>query len=521
VLDDLWLNSLAAPADTIRGLTCVRKAPLATFTPSTTPPEPAGTTVAFDLGITNPSSASCPADPFEIFAQVPFGLNTDFFTDLFFLAPGESTHRTVDITSQGGGPFGPIPFQYFVTSEADPALFAVAQATYVVALPTGPFACSGSPPQTPQIFGSPFSPAGVGAIFSFAAAGLTAPAVTPVVGTDGSTQGLQVIANPGTASDPGQSFFGFGSGFFNPPCLDARAFNAVRFTVTGDLGTCTLSASVIMSQDNDVANGPFGTCTAGPGSCFSPFSGPLTTGVSVVHFADMMGGQPVATVDARGLNGVSWTMNVPTDGVSAPCAANFTITDVSFVNDTVPDVNFTFDAGTQGWVPNDFPDTALTNLGAPGAAAAAGTIAPTLTFTPTDGDPSPGALRLAVTFSALDQYVDAITNPPQPGLNLTGQTLHARVRLASGSFPLGGVLFHAGSGPSFSFGSAPFFDPSTFPLGVWVPLDFNLAAVAGVGGFDPSQIVQIGAMFFSGFSNNGSTFQPVGETVFEIDTVTD
>jgi hypothetical protein len=57
---------------------------------------------------------------------------------------------------------------------------------------------------------------------------------------------------------------------------------------------------------------------------------------------------------------------------------------------------------------------------------------------------------------------------------------------------------------------------------VWVPLDFDLDAAAAVTpGFDPTQIVQIGLQFLSGFSSGGGTFQDSGEIVFEIDTVTD
>jgi hypothetical protein len=50
----------------------------------------------------------------------------------------------------------------------------------------------------------------------------------------------------------------------------------------------------------------------------------------------MTGGAPLATVDATALNDVLWTLTVPTDGVTAPCTANLTISDVSFVSDAVP-----------------------------------------------------------------------------------------------------------------------------------------------------------------------------------------
>jgi hypothetical protein len=46
----------------------------------------------------------------------------------------------------------------------------------------------------------------------------------------------------------------------------------------------------------------------------------------------MTGGQPLAAGDPSALNDISWNINVPSDGVTAPCNASFTISDVSFVN---------------------------------------------------------------------------------------------------------------------------------------------------------------------------------------------
>src|SRR5262249_44070892 len=115
------------------------------------------------------------------------------------------------------------------------------------------------------------------------------------------------------------------------------------------------------------------------------------------------------------------------------------------------------------------------------------------------------ALAVTAPFTALDQYVDAIAGFAPPGLDLTGKTLHARVRLVSGSFVTGGVQLHASSGPTFVF-AGTFMNPDQFPLGVWVPVTLDLAAAAAsTPGFDPAQIVQIGVQFFSGFSPHGGT----------------
>jgi hypothetical protein len=152
------------------------------------------------------------------------------------------------------------------------------------------------------------------------------PSVTPLVG---SSLAFQVTAAPGVATDPSQAFAGFGFGFGNPPCVDARTFSGVQFTVSGSLGTCDLRFSVVTSEDNAIDNGPFGACTAQP--CYPPISGPLSVGTTTVTFSEMSGGMPMSTVDAAALNGIQWLLNLPTDAAIPSCVANFTISDVSFV----------------------------------------------------------------------------------------------------------------------------------------------------------------------------------------------
>jgi len=140
---------------------------------------------------------------------------------------------------------------------------------------------------------------------------------------------------------------------------------------------------------------------------------------------------------------------------------------------------------------------------------------PSISLDSSDGNPAPGALRVTAPFTALDQFVDAIVGVSQPGLNLSGQQLHVMVKLVSGTF--GGLQFHASSGASFTFTAAPFV--GSLPLGQWVPITLDLTSGTSPG-FDPSQVVQIGVQFFSGFSNNGGTFVNTGDTVVEIDTLT-
>jgi endoglucanase len=188
-----------------------------------------------------------------------------------------------------------------------------------------------------------------------------------------------------------------------------------------------------------------------------------------------------------------------------------------------PDVNYTFDHGTQGWALNNWNNPNFTNLGA--GSPDAGPL-PTLGFSGTDGEPSAGALKLTVAFTDHTQYAAASTNL-YPGLNLNGKTLHARVRLLSGSFVGGGVDLYAVSGPPYVVEASPTLDAASLTAGAWVPLTLILSNTTAVG-FDTSKIVEIGVDFFAsaalmvdgGISDAGA-FANSGNIVFEIDTVTD
>ncbi len=182
-----------------------------------------------------------------------------------------------------------------------------------------------------------------------------------------------------------------------------------------------------------------------------------------------------------------------------------------------PDVNFTFDREPQGWTFSTYADSTYTNLA---ASVPDGGTAPNLTVNSSDGSPNPGSLMITVTFTGFDQYIDAVVNYAPPGLNLSGKTLHAQVRLVSGSFAAGGLQFHASTGSSYTWGSTTWVNADSLPIGTWVPLTLDLSAVTS-SGFDPTQVVQMGIQFFPGFSSNGGTFVSTGPTVFEIDTVTD
>lgn len=330
IIDTVWFNTQAAPASVVQDLTCIHQPPVVNLTPAASAPQVAGSVVAYDLSVTNANGANCAPAAFQYFAQPFFPLTTDNFGGALTVASGATAHATLNIKSSKQSTPGSYFFQVQVIDAGNfSAPPAFAQATYVVG--TGPISCDGTAPFTPQIIGAPFGIAGPGGVFTYVAPGLVAPAVTPVF--DPGTyafQALQVSANPGVPTDANNAFLGFGVGFDNPPCLDASAYNAVRFTITGDLGTCGLSVTLTPSQNNSVNSGPFGVCTT-PGGCFGPFSGPLTTGLNTVRFTDLTGGVPLANLDPTALNAIGWNLTAPSDGVTAPCTASFTVSDVAFV----------------------------------------------------------------------------------------------------------------------------------------------------------------------------------------------
>jgi hypothetical protein len=138
IVDEIWLNTLAAPADVVAGLTCIRQAPIASLSPAMSPATPPGTPVAFDLSITNPSGASCPADDFQFFGSLPFPLSSQPQFGIVSVAPGQTAHTTVNVTAFDGGASGPIDFQYFVANGTNFSLQTAATATFVIAPPAPP-----------------------------------------------------------------------------------------------------------------------------------------------------------------------------------------------------------------------------------------------------------------------------------------------------------------------------------------------------------------------------------------------
>jgi len=195
-------------------------------------------------------------------------------------------------------------------------------------------------------------------------------------------------------------------------------------------------------------------------------------------------------------------------------------------------INYTFTSSDESWIPNPYCGDKATdgNLGGKATPDAGPptclqpAVVPTAAFDSTDGSPSPGSLKVTVTYTGYKQYVDAIVNPPA-GIDLTGRTLHAKVKLVStmgGDFP-GGLQFHVSSGASYAYGSAM---GTLAAVGTWGDVTFPLSIVYAVTvpGWDSAMIKQIGIQFYSGDPPAGggtlSEAAPIS-AVFAIDTVTD
>ncbi|HYP90935.1 MAG TPA: hypothetical protein VEQ59_22370, partial [Polyangiaceae bacterium] len=183
-------------------------------------------------------------------------------------------------------------------------------------------------------------------------------------------------------------------------------------------------------------------------------------------------------------------------------------------------LSFSFDHGKELWSLNDYQDPEYMNLGArtpPGAAPAR------LVFNSIAGEPTPGALELHLTISAKDQYVIAETAVVE---NLQGKTLHARVRLASGSLSGAAPSLHACAGANFSCLQGPPIDPARLASGEWVSLDWSPSTVMDPS-FDVTQVTFVGVAVDASLSTDASLPETSdvaparAEAVLEIDSFTD
>lgn len=196
-------------------------------------------------------------------------------------------------------------------------------------------------------------------------------------------------------------------------------------------------------------------------------------------------------------------------------------------------VDYTFDTGREGWVLNTRQGSNFINLG---AGQPDGGSTPTVSFAESDGDPSPGSLRLTVAFTGPGQYV-AVGVMLGQARDLSGKTLHARVRRVSG--PSAGVragFFACGSfDPAWGAVGTSCTDLAAQSEGVelvegaWTPLAADVVPpYVGIPGptFTPARVEEVGIEVYTltgtdGGASDGGASASTGVLIFEIDSVTE
>jgi hypothetical protein len=171
-----------------------------------------------------------------------------------------------------------------------------------------------------------------------------------------------------------------------------------------------------------------------------------------------------------------------------------------------PIINFTFATSDDMVRIDTFQTTSPFNIG---ANTPDGGVAPTATFDPGVGLPTPGSLDISATFTDFNQVLSVRrAYASTTTVDLTGKTLTAKVRLDSpmtdaGVSALTGRIYlfilttpvaAVDGGPTFLFAQGPSIDFSNLRGGATQTLTFDIAHPVNppAAGFDASKVVQVG-----------------------------
>lgn len=120
-----------------------------------------------------------------------------------------------------------------------------------------------------------------------------------------------------------------------------------------------------------------------------------------------------------------------------------------------------------------------------------------------DGNPDPGALQLDIPYSAASQYVSTGVNIDPPGIDLTGKTIKAMVKIVSGYGSAEDIMTAPGNaklyiktGADYVYASASVANITA--IGTWTAIDFNTKFPdynANKETYDPTQVLEIGIQF--------------------------
>jgi hypothetical protein len=319
VIDELWLNTLAAPPDVIATLPCAR-GPELSIHPARTPPQTSGDQVIFDFSIESLAAPSCAPEQFEVFPSATYPLESYPTGQSATVAAGETVHVPVAVSSVRVSELGEYPFQ-IIAFGGDSILSGEPFATGSYVVGQGPLACVGvEPPGAAIRRGDPSS---------FAPEGVPWPSIGTYTSDAGELEALTVYIDPeGYEVLPEGAYWDAGLSFTQPECVDASAYTGVSFSVQGELGSCSVAFSALFSQDL-TANDERGACIDRP--CRAPISAPFGLGTHVIRFAELTGGTPVSDVDPTRLTGLLWRF-LPSPDPNAPlCNATVAIENLSFV----------------------------------------------------------------------------------------------------------------------------------------------------------------------------------------------
>jgi hypothetical protein len=99
-IDNVWFNTLAAPADAIGAMLCTRVDPIVSVEPAMGPSVTAGTAVTYTLSIENDDDPRCPTASYQVFGSP---LQPGFIIDPSFLqvgvTPGDTSKINFTVTS--------------------------------------------------------------------------------------------------------------------------------------------------------------------------------------------------------------------------------------------------------------------------------------------------------------------------------------------------------------------------------------------------------------------------------------
>lgn len=171
-----------------------------------------------------------------------------------------------------------------------------------------------------------FGPAGnTWVSFSYAGDSQAAPqtSLTP----DGNGFELKGGLNPPLSAN---NYAGFGMYFNSGSCLDASQKTGIQFTLSGDLGGCSLRYLLLFAQDLSHIDDPGrGHCQDTDAVCHGASAlVTVNTGPIQIPFSSLDNGAPVAALDPRNLVTMQWELSA--SDVAAGCNADVTVQNVSF-----------------------------------------------------------------------------------------------------------------------------------------------------------------------------------------------